>query len=85
MYSVFLGKTIQTPGFQHMTAKSNVAPRVAPAAPGAGQAAASIESSGHSAGFSAPGTFVMAMVFITAFALYYFVNWKYLSTVWPLK
>jgi len=85
VYSVFLGKSIQTPGFQHVTARSNVAPRVAPSAPGAGQEAASIESSGHSAGFSAPGTFVMAMVFITAFALYYFVNWKYLSTVWPLK
>ena len=77
VYSVFLGKTIQTPGFQHVTARSNVAP-VAPVA-------ASIESSGHSAGFSAPGTFVLALVFITAFALYYFVNWKYLSTVWPLK
>jgi hypothetical protein len=24
-------------------------------------------------------------VFLTAFVLYYFVNWKYLSTVWPLK
>ena len=28
---------------------------------------------------------VLAMVFLTAFVLYYFVNWKYLSTVWPLK
>jgi cytochrome c oxidase subunit 1 len=28
---------------------------------------------------------VMAMVFLSAFILYYFVNWKYLSTVWPLK
>jgi hypothetical protein len=24
-------------------------------------------------------------VFLTAFVLYYFVNWKYLSTVWPLS
>ena len=36
-------------------------------------------------GFVAPGTFAMAMVFLGAFILYYFVNWKYLSTVWPLK
>jgi len=78
VYSVFLGKPIATPGFAHLAARQNVA---APSAP----VAANITSSGHSAGFSAPGTFVLAMVFITAFALYYFVNWKYLSTVWPLK
>jgi hypothetical protein len=24
-------------------------------------------------------------VFLTSFILYYFVNWKYLSTVWPLS
>ena len=41
---------------------------------------------GHgSAGFAAPGTFVFAMVFLAAFVLYYFVNWKYLSTVWGLS
>ncbi|GIL05040.1 MAG: cytochrome c oxidase subunit I [Betaproteobacteria bacterium] len=41
---------------------------------------------GHgSAGFSAPGTFVFALVFLAAFVLYYFVNWKYLSTVWGLS
>ncbi|MCU0806247.1 MAG: cytochrome C oxidase subunit I, partial [Burkholderiales bacterium] len=39
---------------------------------------------GHS-GFVAPGTFVFALVFLTAFVLYYFVNWKYLSTVWGLS
>ena len=36
-------------------------------------------------GFVAPGTFAFAMVFLVSFVLYYFVNWKYLSTVWPLK
>ncbi len=41
---------------------------------------------GHgTAGFAAPGTFVLALVFLTAFVLYYFVNWKYLSTVWGLS
>jgi cytochrome c oxidase subunit 1 len=38
-----------------------------------------------SAGFAAPGTFVLAMVFLTAFVLYYFINWKYLSQVWGLS
>jgi cytochrome c oxidase subunit 1 len=37
-----------------------------------------------SAGFAAPGTFALAMVFLIAFVLYYFVNWKYLSTLWGL-
>ena len=46
----------------------------------------SIALTGHgSAGFSAPGTFVFALVFLAAFVLYYFVNWKYLSTVWGLS
>jgi len=38
-----------------------------------------------SAGFAAPGTFVLAMVFLVAFILYYFINWKYLSQVWGLS
>ncbi len=38
-----------------------------------------------SMGFAAPGTFVMAMVFLLAFILYYFINWKYLSTLWGLS
>jgi len=78
VYSVFLGKRIETPGFAHVRARDNVAPSTAPVA-------AAITSHGQSAGFSAPGTFVLAMVFLVAFALYYFVNWKYLSTVWPLS
>jgi cytochrome c oxidase subunit 1 len=32
-----------------------------------------------------PGTFVLAMIFLVAFVLYYFVNWKYLSSVWGLS
>jgi cytochrome c oxidase subunit 1 len=46
----------------------------------------SMALTGHgSAGFAAPGTFVFALVFLGAFVLYYFVNWKYLSTVWGLS
>jgi cytochrome c oxidase subunit 1 len=78
VWSVFLGKKIQTPGFQHVRARDGMAPRVVPAA---GPVIA-----GHgSAGMIAPGTFTLAMVFLVSFVLYYFVNWKYLSTVWPLK
>ena len=38
-----------------------------------------------SAGFEAPGTFVLAMLLLVSFVLYYFINWKYLSSVWPLS
>ena len=34
---------------------------------------------------SVPGTFVMAMVFFVAFALYYFINWKYLAETWGIS
>ncbi len=33
----------------------------------------------------APGTLVLAMVFLTAFVLYYFINWKFLSQTWGLS
>jgi cytochrome c oxidase subunit 1 len=32
-----------------------------------------------------PGTYILVGVFFTAFVLYYFVNWKFLSEVWPLS
>jgi cytochrome c oxidase subunit 1 len=77
VWSVFLGKKIVTPDFQHVRVREGVAPAV----PASGPVIA-----GHgSAGMMAPGTFVLALVFLAAFVLYYFINWKYLSTVWPLK
>jgi cytochrome c oxidase subunit 1 len=32
-----------------------------------------------------PGTTMLVAIFFIAFVLYYFVNWKYLSEVWPLS
>jgi cytochrome c oxidase subunit 1 len=32
-----------------------------------------------------PGTTALVAVFFVAFVLYYFVNWKYLSEIWPLS
>ena len=29
-----------------------------------------------------PGTIILVGIFFTAFVLYYFVNWKYLSELW---
>ncbi len=59
--------------------QSSVPTPIPPTAP-----AAAVQNYG-SLGFAAPGTFVLAMVFLVAFVLYYFVNWKYLSTVWGLS
>lgn len=38
-----------------------------------------------SAGFVAPGTFVLATFFLVTFVLYYFINWKYLGQLWGLS
>ncbi len=38
-----------------------------------------------SAGFEAPGTFVLAMFLLVSFVVYYFINWDYLASVWPLS
>jgi cytochrome c oxidase subunit 1 len=32
-----------------------------------------------------PGTLVLVGIFFVSFILYYFVNWKYLAEVWPLR
>jgi len=40
---------------------------------------------GSSESLKIPGTLMLVGVFFVAFVLYYFVNWKYLSEVWPLR
>jgi len=42
-------------------------------------------SYGDAGTMEVPGTFVLAMIFLAAFVLYYFVNWKYLASVWGLS
>ncbi len=37
-----------------------------------------------SGGFEAPGTFWLAMLLLVSFVVYYFINWKYLASVWPM-
>ena len=36
-------------------------------------------------GFEAPGTFILALVLFVTIVLYYFINFKYLSTVWGMS
>jgi cytochrome c oxidase subunit 1 len=57
-------------------------PAPQPAEPPSGAAVGSYGSAGT---LHLPGTYVLVGVFFVAFVLYYFVNWKYLSEVWPLS
>ncbi len=38
----------------------------------------------HGSGFEAPGTFALALLLLVSFVVYYFINWKYLASVWPM-
>ncbi len=44
-----------------------------------------VSSYGSEGTLKLPGTIVLVTVFFTAFVLYYFINWKFLSEVWPLS
>ncbi|MCC6531589.1 MAG: cbb3-type cytochrome c oxidase subunit I [Burkholderiales bacterium] len=79
--SVFFAPRVDVPDFKHVRAAEGIAPAPAPVA----AAIAAHHPNVGMAGFVAPGTLVLAMVFLISFILYYFVNWKYLSTVWPLS
>jgi cytochrome c oxidase subunit 1 len=48
-------------------------------------APAAVSHYGSATKISIPGTAVLVAVFFISFVLYYFVNWKYLSDVWPLR
>ena len=47
--------------------------------------AAAVSHYGSSETLKIPGTVMLVGVFFVAFVLYYFVNWKYLSEIWPLS
>jgi cytochrome c oxidase subunit 1 len=68
----FLGKSLAASVY------STSRPETLPMAP-----RLSVEEHG-SGGFEAPGTFALAMVLLISFVVYYFINWKYLASVWPL-
>ncbi|MCP4071534.1 MAG: cytochrome c oxidase subunit I [Hyphomicrobiales bacterium] len=43
-----------------------------------------VHKHGDSGTFHLPGTYILVATFFSAFVLYYFVNWKYLSELWQL-
>jgi cytochrome c oxidase subunit 1 len=59
-------------------AKPAAAPRPAPIG-------AAVGTYGNAGTLYIPGTIVLVGIFFVSFVLYYFVNWKYLAEVWPLR
>lgn len=47
--------------------------------------AAAVAEHGNAEHPAIPGTIVLVGVFFVTFVLYYYVNWKYLAEVWPLR
>jgi cytochrome c oxidase subunit 1 len=47
--------------------------------------AATVASYGSEGTLKLPGTIILVSGFFIAFVLYYYINWKYLSEVWPLS
>ncbi len=50
-----------------------------------GSGAGAVAKYGSAGTLKIPGTAVLVTVFFTCFVLYYFVNWKYLSEIWPMR
>ncbi len=49
------------------------------------QVSSAVKEYGGAQTWHLPGTYILVSVFFVAFVLYYFVNWKYLSELWPLS
>ncbi len=62
-----------------------LAPDEKPSYPEVPPAAAVVAEHGSAKTLRIPGTTMLVAIFFLAFVLYYFVNWKYLSEVWPLS
>jgi cytochrome c oxidase subunit 1 len=73
VWSVFLGRRIGD------TEKVQLGPATG------SQSAAAVASYGNEGTLKIPGTVVLVGVFFVSFILYYYVNWKYVAELWPLK
>jgi cytochrome c oxidase subunit 1 len=71
--SVFFGK------------KTAAAPATRPAANAPASGPGVVGAYGSAGTLRIPGTVILVGVFFVAFVLYYFVNWKYLGEIWPLR
>jgi cytochrome c oxidase subunit 1 len=69
--SVFFGKPVRD--------------KITLAAPAGQPISGAVASYGSAGTLHVPGTLVLVAIFFVAFVLYYFVNWKYLSEIWPMR
>ncbi|MBM2854587.1 MAG: cytochrome oxidase subunit, partial [Steroidobacteraceae bacterium] len=69
--SVFFGKPVRD--------------KIILAAPSGQPISGAVATYGSAGTMRIPGTLVLVGVFFIAFVLYYFVNWKYLSEIWPMR
>ena len=56
-----------------------------PAYPEVPPSAVAVAQHGSAESLKIPGTAMLVGIFFISFVLYYFVNWKYLSEIWPLS
>ena len=76
--SVFFGRKVDGP--------VELGPPAPREVTGSGEMPAAVVGQYGSAGtLKIPGTVALVAVFFVCFVLYYFVNWKYLSEIWPLR
>jgi len=69
--SVFFGKPVRD--------------KIVLAAPAGHPLSGAVGAYGGAGTMRIPGTLALVGVFFVAFVLYYFVNWKYLSEIWPMR
>jgi cytochrome c oxidase subunit 1 len=69
--SVFFGKPVRD--------------KIILAAPAGHPISGTVAAYGSAGTLRIPGTLALVAVFFVAFVLYYFVNWKYLSEIWPMR
>jgi cytochrome c oxidase subunit 1 len=69
--SVFFGKPVRD--------------KIILAAPAGHPVSGAVGAYGSAGTLRIPGTLTLVAVFFVAFVLYYFVNWKYLSEIWPMR
>ena len=72
--SVFFGKKVDS---------SNIVESLGPMPQK--QVSGAVHEYGSAGTWHLPGTYILVTVFFLSFVLYYFVNWKYLSEIWPLS
>ncbi len=72
--SVFFGKKVDS---------SNIVESLGPMPQK--QVSDAVHEYGSAGTWHLPGTYILVTVFFLSFVLYYFVNWKYLSEIWPLS